>query len=233
MYKVQERILANEKIRDKHRDDVLVGILLDKIAFENVDLIIGDGDKLPDIYAANKVFGVEIVQIELTCDFVYAKIIKEAKKHERISDARKAIKKQFPQSDEKIIEICRERFIDSKRFFIQHKPMASIYQKNIGVKLDKLNKGYYENITGDIFLAISNHRRRKTDSDIEAIQKIYSEESSSYERQFKAVFVITARAVYKVDAVRIIWKREFTNDQFNECIVEMKKALKFDDELYS
>jgi hypothetical protein len=73
MIKLSEKALI---IPDEMRNEVLIGIILNKFVFENKDFIIGDDPKnrLTDMYTTDKKIGVQITQTELDCD-LDAKII--------------------------------------------------------------------------------------------------------------------------------------------------------------
>lgn len=174
--------------------EILVACFLSEYYF-CTDVIVGDGNKTPDITAFDKSFSVEVVICELEALHKYH-----------------SLKKQHNWSESHILTFSYDSTynINIERF------------KNIiGKKIQKLKEGYYENAAYPVYLAVDSMMGAFDKFDIQSLlQALATQEHAC----FKAILWLTRDSIFEVTSTQCKLIASFTPQSFYSQIVKFEKV---------
>ncbi len=180
--------------------ELLTAVVLSKTFYKDINLYVGDKEKVTDIYSRGKTIGIEVVQSEFQSDFLlssYSKLYQKAMGKTDSLPKRKARILSWSYNtdldDEMVMEQFRERIVD---------------------KLGKLNNNNYAKIKKETNLAVLSYMRVKTKEDAQTFIDVYKEESKKFQREFDKIFLIFSTGIYYLVDEEIVAYAEFVGDEF-------------------
>lgn len=179
-------------------------ILVDFILPQD-DWIVGDNEKdhLPDLYNRSRTHGIEVVQMEVDSDldrkYVWNAMINS---HNDFQKVKLYCDQYFPGQYHIAEYNGKVRSISSTEGAHYVDWMKEIYIRLLQKKLEKLNRGNYGGINGQIDLCISIDSRAKDQYDALLVTYCYWQLKEQYRDVFKKLFVIENEDVFVIDPTK-------------------------------
>ena len=208
--------------------EVMLGYFLQKKVYPDKSFRIGDSHgKFPDIRTEDLSLGIEAVQAEYAEDFASKIILKKfihykgnAKKIKNYIKSKMGAFETLLFVNKNKVEAWQIKLVNYSKYFSKY-----IFEKAIAKKLEKLNDGNYNSITGEINLAIISVYRDKPDSVIKDIQEKYNSVKDSYRLVFKKLFVLFPDRLFEIDGEKIT-KYDITDEELENLEEEFMYLLK-------
>ncbi len=181
--------------------ELLTAVVLSQTFYKDIDLYVGDKEKVTDIYSRNKTIGIEVVQSEYTSDFLlssYSKLYQK-KIHESGNP--------LPKRKAKVLSWSYNTDLDDDIVMEQ-------FRTRIADKLKKLNNGNYKKIKNEVNLAVLSYMRVKSKEDAQNFVDAYKEECVRHKNTFGKIFLIFSTGVYYLVGEEIVAYAEFVGDDF-------------------
>lgn len=188
------------------RTEVMMAYFLHSKVFPDKVLLVGDeGGKYPDIRTADEELGIEVVQAEQAEDFAANLIWTKFDEYNGDADKLKHyIRKKLSGYEVKL-------FVNNRKveaWTTNDLGHSAYYSKRlfftiINKKLEKLNSGNYNEIKGEIDLAIISVFRSRSDKHARDILSEYQKIKGYYKQNFNKIFVLFTDTFYIIDHEKI------------------------------
>lgn len=221
---MEVNLVKNVKILNNARpSEILVAHFLGHFIFKEMDLIVGDSPCIPDIYNSNRTLGVEVVQIELESDLDKKKIARFAESGVEFKEVVSLVNEKYRNHKYRVCNVNGKACgIISEDFLFRTRKLFNIIDKSLKSKNQKLEKGNYSNITGEIDLCLVNMYRNFGDREIEYILT----KCNDLKMSFKRIFVLLRSKLVVIENGRIRETISIENSVMNELILQAKNNLK-------
>ena len=208
--------------------EIMQGYFLHKKVYQDKTLIVGDGGgNFPDIRTEDLSLGIEAVQAEYAEDFASKIILKKhiafkgnARKLKNYIKTKMGVFETMLFVNKNKVEAWSIKLVDYSKYFSKY-----IFEKTIAKKLEKLNDGHYDAISGEINLAIISVYRAKPDKVIKEIQEKYQLVKDSYRLTFKKIFVLFTDRLFEIEGDKIT-KYDISDDELESLEEDFKKLVK-------
>ena len=208
--------------------EIMLGYFLHKKVYQDKTLIVGDGGgNFPDIRTEDLSLGIEAVQAEYAEDFASKIILKKhiafkgnARKLKNYIKTKMGVFETMLFVNKNKVEAWSIKLVDYSKYFSKY-----IFEKTIAKKLEKLNDGHYDAISGEINLAIISVYRAKPDKVIKEIQEKYQLVKDSYRLTFKKIFVLFTDRLFEIEGDKIT-KYDISDDELESLEEDFKKLVK-------
>lgn len=234
---IDNNYLSSKDIRNNitTRMEVFAAYVINKYLLPDSILKVGapSSKNLPDIFTKDKNNGFEVRLCEKNIDFNHTDATKELvednwdyeKYLQRLEDANSAIAKAnliITHNDKKVTSTISGG--------LGHAPdwMYDDYKKSLIDKLSKLNKDHYTYCKNNS-LIILNLQRANGKYNAELFYKANNEIKDNYAKHFKNNYLITTVGIYVCNYTELKTIISFKDEDFNELVQEMKKALMIDE----
>lgn len=212
--------------------EILAAHFLQYYFFPNIELIVGDDDKLPDIYKPDKTMGIEVVQCGVESDLDMKYLVKKCKECD--SDYHAVMNYANENYAWHNYSACN---IDGKAVsFVSHnflhrtKSLYKAFSDNLYKKYLKLQKENYSGIKGDINLCLVNFHRACGCAELDFIMSCCMELDHKFEKRFNNIYVLFHGWIAVIVNGMIVEKIKVETTIFDMLVDESKKRYLQDDE---